>query len=132
MLLTSAYTRMPSSNVMETTAKNFLAALNPEQRAKATYKFEADERFDWHFIPKARKGLPLKEMTPFQKHLAHALLNAGLSQQGYIKAVSIMSLEDTLRIIESAQKAGGGSNRDPELYYVTIFGEPSSSEPVGI
>jgi len=131
MLLTSAYTRIPSSNVMEMAAKNFLAALNPEQRAKATYKFEADERFDWHFIPKARKGLPLKEMTAYQKHLAHALLNAGLSQQGYIKAVTIMSLEDTLRIIESTQKAGAGNNRDPELYYVTIFGEPSSTSPWG-
>ena len=100
MLLTAAYTRIPSAGVMENAAKNFLAALNPEQRAKATYKFEADERFDWHFIPKARKGLPLKEMTAYQKHLAHAMLSAGLSQQGYIKAVTVMSLEDTLRIVE--------------------------------
>ena len=102
---------------MEMTAKNFLAALTPEQRAKATYKFEADERFDWHFIPKPRKGLPLKEMSPYQRHLAQALLSAGLSQQGYIKAVSIMSLEDTLRIMEAGQKGGGGIVRDPELYF---------------
>ena len=131
MLLTSAYTRIPSSNVMENTAKNFLAALNPEQRAKATYKFEADERFDWHFIPKPRKGLPLKEMSPYQRHLAQALLSAGLSQQGYIKAVSIMSLEDTLRLMEAGQKAAPGIVRDPELYYFTVFGEPSSSSPWG-
>jgi len=130
LLLTSAYTRIPSAGVMETAAKNFLAGLNPEQRAKATYKFEADERLDWHFIPKPRKGLPLKEMTPWQKHLAHALLNAGLSQQGYMKAVTVMSLEDTLKTIEQA--AGGQApTRDPELYYVTIFGEPSSTSPWG-
>jgi len=130
LLLTSAYTRIPSAGVMESAAKNFLAGLNPEQRAKAMLKFEAEERLDWHFIPKPRKGLPLKEMTPWQKHLAHALLNAGLSQQGYIKAVTVMSLEDTLRTIEQA--AGGRApTRDPELYYVTIFGEPSSTSPWG-
>ena len=32
---------------------------------------------NWHFIPKERKGLPLLEMTPPQKALAHALLSAG-------------------------------------------------------
>jgi hypothetical protein len=127
-LLTSAYTRIPTTTTMETAAKNFLAALTPEQRAKAVYKFEADERFDWHFIPKPRKGLPLKEMTAWQKHLAHALFSAGLSQQGYAKAVTVMSLEDQLRILEAGQKA---PTRDPELYFVTIFGEPSTTAPWG-
>src|SRR5258708_20320806 len=97
MLLTSAYVRVPSSSIMETAAKNFLNSLTPEQRAQATYKFEDDERFDWHFIPKPRKGLPLREMTPYQTKLAHGLLAAGLSQIGYIKAVSIISLEDQLK-----------------------------------
>jgi len=123
MLLTSAYVRVPSSSVMETAAKNFLNSLTPEQRAKATYKFEDDQRFDWHFIPKPRKGLPLREMTTFQTKLAHGLLAAGLSQHGYIKAVSIMSLEDVLRIIES----DNGERRNPEKYYFSVFGIPSDS-----
>src|SRR4026209_2063594 len=54
MLLTSAYVRIPSSSIMETAAKNFLNSLTPQQRAQATYKFDDDQRFDWHFIPKAR------------------------------------------------------------------------------
>jgi len=37
------------------------------------------------------------EMTPPQKELAQALLCAGLSQQGYMKAVTIMSLEEFSR-----------------------------------
>ena len=73
LLLMSAYTRIPTANVMETAARNFLSSLTPEQKAKATYKFEADERMDWHFIPKPRKGLPLREMTSPQKRLAGAL-----------------------------------------------------------
>ena len=65
---------------MTETAKRLLASLTSEQSGKATFKFEDDERMNWHFIPKERKGLPLKEMTPPQKHLATALLSAGLSQ----------------------------------------------------
>jgi hypothetical protein len=55
--------------------------------------------------------------------LAHALLSAGLSQQGVIKAHTIMSLEQVLKEIEK----NGPNERDPEKYYVSIFGEPSES-----
>jgi hypothetical protein len=91
-------------------ANRFLAALDPNQRGKATVPFESGERLNWHFIPKERKGLPLREMAPYQKHLASALLAAGLSQTGYIKAVTIMSLEDVLKIIEN----DNGERRNPE------------------
>ena len=102
-------------------ARRFLAALDADQRHKATFPFDAGERMNWQFIPKARKGLPLREMRPYQKHLASALLAAGLSQTGYIKAVTIMSLEDVLRIMESDD----GETRDPEKYYFSVFGTPS-------
>ena len=110
ILLTAAYTKMHTSVIMADTAKAFLASLDPEQRAKATFQFQDEERFNWHYIPKERKGLPFKEMTPPQKHLAHALLSAGLSQRGYIKAVSIMSLDDVLRLLEN----GTGPLRDSD------------------
>jgi len=48
----------------------------------------------WFYVPIDRKGLTLGEMSPYQRHLASALLASGLSQSGYIKAVTIMSLED--------------------------------------
>src|SRR5689334_3463133 len=109
------------------TAKAFLASLNSAQLAKAKINFDDDERENWHFIPKERKGLPLREMTPTQKHLATALLAAGLSQQGYIKAVTIMSLDDVLRIMEN----DNGERRDPEKYYFSIFGTPSETSTWG-
>lgn len=123
LLLTSAYTRMHSASLMADAANAFLASLTPQQRAQATFPFADQERFDWHYIPKDRKGLALRDMTPEQKQLAHALLAAGLSQQGYIKAVSIMSLDQVLKILE----AGKGPMRDPEGYFFTVFGEPSAS-----
>jgi hypothetical protein len=116
-----------SCSLLVETATRFLAALGPDQRAKATFKFEDDERMNWHFIPKERKGLPLREMAPYQKHLASALLSAGLSQTGYIKAVTIMSLEEVLRMIENASD----EYRNPEKYYFSIFGTPSETEAWG-
>jgi uncharacterized protein DUF3500 len=123
----SGLQRTSSVLLMTETANRFLAALDSQQRARATFKFDDDERLNWHFIPKERKGLPLREMSPFQKHLASALLSAGLSQTGYIKAVTIMSLEDVLRIIGNDD----GERRNPEKYYFSIFGTPSATGPWG-
>jgi hypothetical protein len=104
---------------MAEAAENFLAALTPDQKAKAVYEFKHDERFDWHFIPKPRKGLPFKEMTSPQRLLAHALLSSGLSHRGYMKATTIMSLEQILYDLKD-----NAPSRDAELYFVTVFGQP--------
>jgi hypothetical protein len=117
------YHHVHTVSVMTETANRFLAALSPEQRGKATFQFSDDERMDWHFIPKERKGLTLREMSPYQRHLASALLAAGLSQTGYIKAVTIMSLEDVLKGLEN----DSGERRNPEKYHFTVFGTPSDT-----
>ena len=122
-LLTSAYSRLHTASIMSDAAKAFLASLTPEQRAEAVFRMQDDERFDWHYIPKPRKGLALRDMTATQKQLAHALLAAGLSQRGYIKATTIMSLDEILRVMEN----GKGPRRDPDGYFFTIFGEPSET-----
>lgn len=113
---------------MAAAAKNFLLALTPEQRAQARLEFADAERVNWHFIPRARKGLPIKEMTQEQRLLAQALLATGLSARGYGKAVSIMSLEAVLAVLENDVE---GRRRNPELYFVSIFGAPGGSEPWG-
>ena len=122
LLLISAYHRTSSSVLMSEAANHLLAALAPEQRARAVFPFDdVEERQNWHYVPRARKGLPLRDMTPAQQHLAAALLAAGLSQQGYIKAVTIMSLEDVLRMMEKDD----GERRNPGKYYFSIFGTPA-------
>ena len=107
---------------MGAAANAFLSALTPEQKLKATFAFDAAERENWHFIPKDRNGLPLKEMTPAQRHLAYSLLSSGLSHRGYGKAVTIMSLEQILQDMEGPNRR---FPRDPELYYVSVFGTPA-------
>jgi hypothetical protein len=121
-LARSVYAHPPAEE-MAAAANNLLAALNSDQRAKALYEMKDEVRFDWHFIPKPRKGLPVKEMTPSQRNLAHALLSTGLSQAGYVKAATIMSLEQVLFDLEKQK----GPTRDAELYYFTIFGAPGKS-----
>jgi hypothetical protein len=120
ILLTAAYKRTDESTVMVQAAQHFLDSLSPEQKERAQYKFEDEERFDWHFIPKTRKGLAIREMMPQQREMATALLAAGLSQTGFIKAENIMSLDQILLLMEG----GTGPWRDPQNYYVTIFGDP--------
>src|SRR5205823_2367497 len=43
---------------MAQAADNLWKALTPEQQKKAQFPFDDNERFNWHFIPRERKGLP--------------------------------------------------------------------------
>ena len=107
-------------------ANAFLASLEPEQRSKALFEFEDAERVNWHFVPRSRRGLPLKEMSAEQRGLANGILRAGLSRRGYLTASQIIELELVLREMGENPRV-----RDPELYYFSIFGTPSPSAPWG-
>ncbi len=112
---------------MAAAANALLEKLSPEQKAKAVFTFGEEERKNWHFIPRERKGLTIKEMSPEQRTLAMALAKTGLSEDGYKKATSIMSLEAVLREMEKDTTG----KRDPEKYYISIFGAPGGKEPWG-
>jgi hypothetical protein len=137
LLITAALLLVPTSmnsapppaaaDSMATAANDFLGSLNPEQKSKATFAFEDDSRFEFRFTPRARKGLPIKEMTEAQRAKAHALLKTGLSMRGYTEATTIMDLENTLRAIEPPRTGPNAIVRDPELYFVSVFGTPGKS-----
>ena len=104
-----------SSASMATAAASFLSSLSPEQRQKATFAFESDERTHWHFIPAdafPRKGLTLKEMNEAQRERVRGLLKAGLSQRGYLTATQIMDLETLLGQIEQRNRTSGSGARE--------------------
>jgi len=119
-----------ASSTMASTATRFLASLTPEQREQATFKFDVDERLNWHYIPRERKGLPIKAMNEEQRKLARDLLHSGLSQRGYLTATSIMDLESVLGDLERRQ-GGGNIVRDPERYFFSVFGTPSARDAWG-
>ncbi len=105
-------------------ARGFLATLDDGSRDRAVYGLDDAERHNWHFVPRQRNGMPLKAMTLEQRTAAHHLLKAALSTQGYLKANAVIELERVLGIMEGREE-----RRDPEDYYVTIFGSPSAEAP---
>lgn len=120
----------PASAKMAQAATQFLAALTPEQKAKATFSFDDKERLNWHFIPlqdqqrkSTRKGVPLEEMNKDQRQAALNLVKAALSATGYDKATTIMSLEAILHELEKQ----GTMVRNPDWYFFTVFGTPGNS-----
>ncbi len=127
MDLKQIYREAESAKRMSEAALAFLAALSAGQRAKVCLDF-ADEalRQEWYYIPRDRVGLPLKEMDDRQRTLAHQLVATGLSAAGYTKAQTIIALEPILGQLEGKE---GRFTRDPELYYLSVFGTPGSAEP---
>ncbi|WP_420150882.1 DUF3500 domain-containing protein [Spirosoma sp.] len=108
-------------------ATAFLSSLTPEQKKQATFPLDDAERFNWHFVPRERKGLPLKQMTPDQRKAAMAMLKTGLSDQGYERVTSIIDMENVLRVIDN--RPPNDTYRDPENYSFTVFGEPDAKTP---
>lgn len=116
----------PAAEMAEAACR-FTASIDEQQRKTALFEFSSDKRNFWHFVPDkfikpdgVRYGLKIGDMTPRQRLLAHALLSTGLSHKGYQQAVTIMTLEAILHDLEDENPI-----RDPELYYVSIFGKPS-------
>ena len=130
-----------SSTAMATAASKFLGSLTADERRQVSFPVDGDELTHWHFIPTEmfpRKGLLVRDMTAAQRVLAHDLLKAGLSQRGYLAATQIMDLENVLRALEAAQRASGTSaeaaralERDPEKYFFSVFGTPSTKDTWG-
>jgi hypothetical protein len=123
----------PPSSKMAAAAEKLLAALSADQKEKATFAFDSKERTNWYFTPQqagkkaTRKGLPLEEMKAEQKKLVLELLAAGTSARGARQATTIMALESILDALEK----GKGPVRNPEWYFVSIFGTPSETAKWG-
>jgi hypothetical protein len=116
-----------TGSAMSAGAKEFLAAISPAQKAEATFKFDDAERLNWHFIPRPRKGLPLKSLEGAPLKAAHAFIRSGLSEAGYDQTLNVMSLEELLYLLEAGDRDARRANRDPGKYYLSVFGEPSDT-----
>jgi hypothetical protein len=116
----------PASEMLAA-AQNFIKSLDCEAKSKALFPFDSERREAWNFLPDMfikpdgkRYGLPVKEMTVHQRILAHGLLASSLSHKGYLQASTIRTLEAILFELENGREI-----RQPDLYYVSIFGEPA-------
>ena len=114
---------------MTAAAAKYVGLLDDDQKAKGLFAFDDKERTDWNFVPlqkdkkPLRKGLRMDEMTDAEKAAAKELLKTGASDDGYAKATTIMSLENILRDLEK----NGANVRNPEWYFVSVFGKPDGA-----
>jgi len=122
-----------TAEIMKIACERFLDSLTPALRQKAHFTFDSPERRRWHYVPREmfdRKGVSLKEMNSRQSRTAFKLLAGGLSHTGYGKVTAIMALEKTLGEIEQLLGAAR-LVRDPQLYYFSVFGDPTGGKPWG-
>jgi hypothetical protein len=107
-------------------AAAFLGALSGEQRQRAVFPLDADERRKWlnphPFV--FRHGVMLEDLPPATRQLGLSLLQVTLSARGFAQARDIMRLNGLL---------GEVTRRDDEygewLYFLSFFGEPGEQQP---
>ncbi|UZR98658.1 DUF3500 domain-containing protein [Chondrinema litorale] len=108
----------------EEIALALLNSLDEEKRNRVHMSLEDSSRMNWHYLPWSsweRPGISLKEMDASQKAMVHKLLQSYLSEKGYKKVKDIISLEDVLAVIDNDPK-----RRDPDQYYLSVYGDPST------
>jgi hypothetical protein len=104
----------------------FLDALSAEQRQRAVFPLDADERRKWvnaHFFV-FRHGVILEDLPPATRRLGLALMQASLSSRGFAQARDIMRLNRLL-----AELTGRDDEYGEWPYFLSFFGEPDEEQP---
>lgn len=123
-----AQAKLDGGEQLAEAARAVLEALTPEQRASALYAVDAPQKLDFHFIPRARPGLHLKEMNPEQRARVARLLTVALGAESAAQVDAVRSLDDVLRWMAESE-GGKADHRDSLLYALAIFGSPDARQP---
>jgi hypothetical protein len=117
-----------STQSIREAAEAFLGSLNSAQRAKTLFPVDTDQWRKWSNIHPTlmRHGTPLFEMTEPQRDHAFALIRESLSEEGFEEALNIMHLNETV-----LEMTGRLSEYGEDLYWLSIIGTPSATEPWG-
>lgn len=105
----------------------FLATLDEQQRDRTNYPIDDDEWRKWmNTALYVRQGVGFYEITDKQRDAAFKLMKESLSAKGLTLSRNIMKLNHTLAEISNNYEVYG-----EWLYWITIMGEPSATEPWG-
>jgi hypothetical protein len=105
----------------------FLASLTQEQRNRTMFAIDDPEWRKWmnqHFY--VRQGVSFREMTEAQRAAAFGLFQVSLSARGMKLTRDIMRLNETLAEMTNDHQFLG-----EWLYFITVMGKPSATEPWG-
>ncbi|MGH8527644.1 MAG: DUF3500 domain-containing protein, partial [Gammaproteobacteria bacterium] len=117
-----------STQSIREAAASFLGSLSAEQRAKTLFPVDTDQWRKWSNIHPTlmRHGTPLFEMNDTQRDHAFALVRESLSTEGFEEALNVMHLNETV-----LEMTGRLSEYGEDLYWLSIMGKPSGTEPWG-
>jgi hypothetical protein len=116
-----------STGAVRAAAATLIAAMTDAQRTQLLFPVEDSEWRNWANVHRfARQGVAVADMTAEQREAAFALVRAGLSAKGYATARDIMRLNHHL-----AELVSNFDEYGEHLYYFTIMGTPSATEPWG-
>ena len=110
-------------------ADRFLNSLRPDQKVRTVFSVQDSEWRRWSNVDNGiflRQGVSLKEMTEEQREAAMSLMRESLSAKGLQLSLDIMKTDQTLREINDDVLS-----YDEELYFFTLMGLPSATEPWG-
>ena len=107
-------------------ASRFLGALSGEQRQRAVFPLDAEERRMWLNVHPFlfRHGVMLEDLPPATRQLGLRLLEASLSARGFAQARDIMRLNRLL-----AEVTGLPDDFGEWPYFLSFYGEPSADRP---
>ena len=111
---------------MRNAAVALTAATPAADQPRLLFAFDDTLRADWHYTPRTRAGIALKDMNPAQRTAARAMLEAPLSATGLATVQNVMALEAVLRDLES-----GSPLRIPGNYAIAIYGIPAAQAAWG-
>ncbi len=123
------YSTGVSTEPIVNAAAKFLESLLSDQIEIITFPVDDKEWRKWCNVDNGiyvRQGVSLKEMSEHQKSAAFSLMQTSLSAKGLQLSKDIMKTDHTLKELNN-----GSYDYDEELYFFTIMGEPSSTEPWG-
>ena len=116
---------------MAEAARAWLDALDAQQGPLGRGAVPADdvgdnERRRWFYTPTDHGGLTIHQQRPAQQRAAMRLISTGLSPAAYVTVATIMGLENVLDYTEGFEASFDRERgRDPGMYYLRVFGEPS-------
>lgn len=119
---------MTAAARMADAASALLASLTAAERAVCHWPFPSEEeRQLWFYTPTDHGGIVTGSLDPARQRLVMRLLDSGLSRAAYVTASTVMGLENVLDQLEGFTASWGWPRgRDPQRYFVRIFGEPGS------
>ncbi|MFG0286690.1 MAG: DUF3500 domain-containing protein [Rhodopirellula sp. JB044] len=116
-----------STEPVRVAAEAFLAGLTSSQRERTVFPVDDSEWRKWDNRHRpVRQGVGFDEMTDEQRELAFELFRQSLSAKGLKKTRDIMKLNGTL-----AELANNFDEYGEWLYWVTVMGTPSATQPWG-